>query len=67
LVSIKLQSTGVSVTATIRDANRETIKEIPSGRSILPSIPLRKNKGINATMIIRVALKIEDRISFEAS
>ncbi len=35
--------------------------------SIRPSIPDRKNKGRNATIIIRVALNIEALISREAS
>ena len=62
-----LHSCGVTVKATISDANKETMYAIPSGFSIRPSIPERKNSGIKATIIIRVALKIEALISFDAS
>ncbi len=61
------QSNGVTVIATIKDMNSATIYAIPSGLSILPSIPVRKNSGMKATMIINVAFNIDDRISFDAS
>lgn len=59
--------TGVSVTATIIDAKRATMNEMPNGRSIRPSIPLRKKSGMNATMVMIVACTIEVRISVDAS
>ena len=52
--------------ATSRDAKSDTIKVIPSGLSILPSIPDRKKSGIKAIMIINVACTIEERISRDA-
>ena len=55
------------VIATTIDAASDTINAIPSGMSIRPSIPLRKNRGINAVMVIIVALTIDERISTEAS
>ena len=42
------------------------MKAMPSGTSILPSIPLRKNKGTKLTMIIKVEFKIGIRTSREA-
>lgn len=51
---------------TISEAKSETINAIPSGARSLPSIPDKKNKGTNATMIIRVALMIEVLISIDA-
>jgi hypothetical protein len=57
----------VSVSATISDAKRETMYAIPSGFNIRPSMPDKKNSGINATIIIRVAFRIEALISFDAS
>ncbi len=53
--------------ATTSDMKSETRNEIPRGLSIRPSIPDRKNSGKNATIIIRVAIKIDALISFEAS
>ena len=58
---------GVSVIATTSETNNETIKAIPSGFNIRPSIPERKNNGRNATIIINVALRMEALISFDAS
>ena len=52
--------------ATINEAKRATINEIPKGFNILPSIPERKNNGKNATIIITVAFKIDALISFDA-
>jgi hypothetical protein len=62
----KLAKTGVTVNATSSEAKSETINVMPSGRSILPSIPERKNKGAKAMMMIRVACMMEDLISREA-
>ena len=59
-------SNGVSVMATISDMNSETMKAIPSGFSMRPSIPDKKKSGMNDTMMMRVALKMELRISEEA-
>lgn len=59
--------TGVRVTATTIEAKSETINEMPSGRSMRPSMPLRKKSGTNATMVMMVACTIEVRISREAS
>ncbi len=53
--------------ATTIDANNETMNAIPNGRSIRPSIPLRKKSGAKVTIIISVAFQIEARISVEAS
>ena len=50
-----------------KDANNETMNAVPSGASSLPSIPDRKNRGKNATMMMNVALMILVRISTEAS
>ena len=44
-----------------------TIKETPNGCNKRPSIPLRKNKGIKAVIIMSVAIKIEFLISLDAS
>ena len=62
-----LHNSGVIVIATTNDINNDTMYAIPSGLSIRPSIPVRKNKGIKVTMIINVALTMELRISDEAS
>ena len=43
------------------------MNEMPNGRSIRPSIPLRKKSGMNATMVMIVACTIEVRISVDAS
>ena len=48
---------------TISEANKETTNAIPNGANSLPSIPERKNKGKNATIIIKVALIMECLIS----
>ena len=53
--------------ATKVDAHREVMNAIPSGTSILPSIPERKKSGTKLTIIIRVELRIGIRTSFEAS
>ena len=52
--------------ATISEANNDTIKVIPSGFSIRPSKPSRRNRGTNVMIIIMVALRIDDLISDEA-
>jgi len=52
---------------TIKEANNATIKAIPSGANNFPSIPDKKNKGKNATMIIKVALITELLISKDPS
>ncbi len=59
--------TGVRVRATTSEENSATIKATPSGASNRPSMPDKKNKGTKATMMINVALMMEDRISTEAS
>lgn len=64
--SRKLQSTGVSVKATIVDANKLRINAIPRGTSIRPSIPLRKNNGRKHTTMMSVELRIGIRTSREA-
>jgi hypothetical protein len=61
------QSTGVRVIATINEVKTEVTNAMPSGCNKRPSIPLKKNKGIKETMIIKVAMMIELRISIEAS
>ena len=53
--------------ATTSERNKETINAIPNGISIRPSMPDKKNKGINATIIISVAFIMDARTSFEAS
>jgi hypothetical protein len=53
----------VSVIATIREINSDTINAIPSGCNILPSIPLKKKSGMNATIIMSVAFNIDALIS----
>ena len=67
MVSSSFDNNGVKVMATMRETNRETINDIPRGCNIRPSIPERKNRGRNATMIIKVALKMEALISLDAS
>ncbi len=57
----------MTVTATINDVNTEVTNAIPNGCNKRPSIPLKKNNGINDTIIIKVAIMIELRISTEAS
>ena len=52
--------------ATIRDMKSETRNEMPSGFSMRPSIPERKNKGRKETMMMKVALRMEVLISEEA-
>jgi len=54
------------VRATTVEANSATMKAIPSGTSIRPSIPLRKNSGTKLTTMISVELRIGIRTSFEA-
>ncbi len=66
-VRSKLHSTGVTVTATISEANSATMNETPSGVSMRPSMPLRKNNGTNAAMMMSVALRMLARISVLAS
>ena len=44
--------------ATKVDVHREVMNAIPSGTSILPSIPERKKSGTKLTIIIRVELLI---------
>ena len=53
--------------AMTSDMNRGIMYAMPRGLSILPSMPLRKNMGINATMTINVAFRIDERISLEPS
>ena len=53
--------------ATTRDMNRLMIKLRPRGLSMRPSIPERKNNGTKATMMMKVALRMLERISQEAS
>ena len=60
------QSTGVSVRATTVEANSATMNAMPSGTSMRPSIPLRKNKGMKLATMISVELRIGIRTSFEA-
>ena len=67
LASRSLQSSGVRVIATSRDMKSAMMKEIPRGLSSLPSIPSRKKRGVKATMMMRVALITEERISREPS
>ena len=55
------------VIATMSDVKSATINAIPRGFNMRPSIPERKKRGINATIIISVALMIDVRISFDAS
>ena len=52
---------------TINEANKATIKAMPSGANNFPSIPDKKNNGKNATMIMKVALITELLISKEPS
>ena len=59
--------TGVRVIATTMDMNSETMNDTPSGVSMRPSMPLRKNSGTKATTVIIVALITEERISLDAS
>ena len=49
------------------EANRATTKAIPSGISILPSMPERKNKGRKQATMINVEFRIGIRTSFEPS
>ena len=49
------------------EAKRLTMKLMPKGSSILPSIPPRKKRGIKLTMMMSVELKTGIRTSFEAS
>ena len=55
------------MSATRVDANRAVMNAIPSGASILPSIPVRKNRGTKLTIIISVELRMGMRTSFDAS
>ena len=64
---MKLLRTGVTVKATSVDAINEMMNVIPSGLSILPSIPERKNRGRKLAMMISVEFSIGIRTSFEAS
>ena len=64
---MKLLRTGVTVKATSVDAINEMMNVIPSGLSILPSIPERKNSGRKLAMMISVEFSIGIRTSFEAS
>ncbi|EJW96003.1 hypothetical protein EVA_15890 [gut metagenome] len=63
----KLHNTGVSVNATTVEAKSATMKAIPRGTSIRPSMPLKKNKGTKLTTMINVELRIGIRTSREAS
>ena len=60
-------STGVRVSATRVEVTREMMKVIPSGLSILPSIPERKNRGRKEAMMIRVELSMGILTSLEAA
>ena len=60
------QSAGVNVTATASEAAIATMYERPSGASIRPSRPARKNNGRNTVMMIKVANTIDDRTSTDA-
>ena len=64
---MKLLRTGVTVKATSVDAINEMMNVIPSGLSILPSIPERKKRGRKLAMMMSVELSIGIRTSFEAS
>ena len=59
--------TGVSVRATIVEANKATMNAIPKGINIRPSMPERKNKGRKQATMINVELRIGIRTSLEAS
>ena len=65
-VNSNLHINGVTVIAIMRDIVRETKYAMPSGFSIRPSIPERKNSGTNDAIIINVALSMEARISTDA-
>ncbi len=52
--------------ATISEANKATIKAMPSGANNLPSMPDKKNNGRNATMIMNVAFITDVLISTDA-
>ena len=62
-----LHKTGVRVSATMVDDAKATIKAMPKGTSMRPSMPERKNSGMKLAMIIRVELRIGMRTSLEAS
>ncbi len=57
----------MTVTATTSDVKTEVTNAIPNGCNKRPSIPLKKNRGIKETIIIKVAIMIELLISTEAS
>jgi len=48
-------SAGVTVNATSSDAASDTMYAAPRGTSRRPSTPLRKNRGTNTSMMMRVA------------
>ena len=48
------------------EANNATIKAMPSGTSIRPSIPVRKKSGTKLTTMISVELRMGMRTSREA-
>lgn len=54
------------MSATTVEANRATMKAIPSGASIRPSSPLRKKRGTKLTTMISVEFSIGMRTSFDA-
>ena len=49
------------------EAQRAVMKAMPNGTSNLPSMPVRKKRGMKLTMIINVELRIGKRTSLEAS
>ena len=59
--------TGVTVKATRVEVSSEMMKEMPSGFSIRPSMPDRKNSGRKQAMMIRVEFSMGIRTSREAS
>ena len=67
LPSRKLHRTGVRVSATTVDEHRATMKAMPNGASIRPSMPVRKKMGRKLAMIINVELRMGIRTSREAS
>ena len=62
-VNSKSLNTGTTVSATSSEAAIEMTTAQPSGRNILPSMPLRLNSGTKTRMIISVAKTMDDRIS----
>ena len=55
------------MSATSVDAMSAVTKAMPSGMSMRPSMPLRKNSGAKLTMMMRVELRMGIRTSREAS